>query len=107
MKKNIKAEPIVTAAVLVTIVSALLQLLVAFGLQVSDEQTEAILNIVTVAGPLLLAVPFIRRAVTANANVVEREENGVVLAGDANELETGTYVRDAGDLGGLSDPLEA
>ena len=41
---------------------------------------------------------LVRKYVTANANVVERAQDGHVLAGEASELPTNTHVREVGEL---------
>lgn len=46
-------EPAVTVASVTAVVAALIGLLVAFGLDVSKEQTAAILGLVAVAGPIV------------------------------------------------------
>jgi hypothetical protein len=58
-----KNEPLVTVASLTAIVSAVIGLLVAFGVNLSDEQTAAILGIVAVLAPLAVAA-FARGKVT-------------------------------------------
>ncbi|MBM0275313.1 hypothetical protein [Micromonospora tarensis] len=48
-------EPLFTVGALTAAVTAVLALLVAFGLPVSDDQQAAILGVVAVAGPLVVA----------------------------------------------------
>jgi hypothetical protein len=62
------SEPLVTPATVVASCSALVAMLVAFGLPLSDNQTVAILGFVTVAAPLLVAA-WARRRVFAPATV--------------------------------------
>lgn len=65
-------EPIVTVAAITGIVSALLALLVAFGLQLSEEQTTAIMGVVGVTAPFVVAV--IARRWTVPVSTLERRE---------------------------------
>lgn len=97
VKNFTKSEPVVSAAVITGLVGALLRLLVAFGIEITNDQVEAILDIVTLAAPIVGAL-IARRFVTANVRVVEREESGHVLAGEASELDTDTHVREIGEL---------
>lgn len=92
MKKN----PILSVSTISSAVAAVVALLVAFGVPISEDQKVAILGVVAVLAPLV--VLFIRNKFTLNSDIVEREQDGVVLAGDANELPTDTQVRDAGTL---------
>lgn len=48
-----KNEPAVTVASLTAVVTALLALLTAFGLNLSQDQTAAILGVVAVLAPLV------------------------------------------------------
>lgn len=94
----LRNEPVVSAAVITALVGALLRLLIAFGIDISSDQVEAILDLVTLAAPIVGAL-VARRFVTRNSAVVEREQDGQVLAGEASELPTNTHVREIGDLG--------
>ena len=49
-------EPVLTAASISAVVSAVLALLVAFGLDLSETQTAAILGVVGAVVPLVTAV---------------------------------------------------
>lgn len=49
------SEPLFTVGVLTAAVTTVLALLVAFGLPISDDQQAAILGVVAVAGPLVVA----------------------------------------------------
>lgn len=95
-KKILKNEPVVSAATISALVAALLSLLVEFGVPVTDGQQTAIQGLIAVLAPI--AVILVRKHVTANANVVERAQDGHVLAGEANELPTNTHVREVGEL---------
>lgn len=48
-----KTEPALTVGAITAAVSAILALLVAFGLDLSDDQTAAILGVVAVLAPLV------------------------------------------------------
>ncbi len=50
-----KTEPLWTVAGVTAAVSALIALLTAFGLELSQEQTTAILGVVAVAAPAVVA----------------------------------------------------
>jgi len=97
VKNLVRNEPVVSAAVITGIVGALLRLLIAFGIDITGEQVEAILDIVTLAAPVIGAL-IARRFVTRNSAVVERVQDGHVLAGEASELPTNTHVREIGEL---------
>ena len=56
-------EPVLTAATISSAVVALLALLVAFGIDLTKEQQAAILGVVAVAAPLIVAAVS-RRKVT-------------------------------------------
>lgn len=46
-------EPVVTVAAVTAVVAAIIGLLVAFGVDLSDDQQKAILALVAVAGPVV------------------------------------------------------
>ena len=89
-----KNEPLVTLASITAGATALLGLLVAFGVPLTEEQQVAVLAVVAVAAPFVVALAG-RGQVTPNASVVEyvNPASGVVKAGAANELPTDTVVR--------------
>lgn len=97
MKKFLKNEPVVSAAVITGLVGAILRLLISLGIDITGDQVEAILDVVTLAAPIVGAL-IARRFVTRNGAVVEREQDGHILAGEASELPTNTHVRELGDL---------
>ena len=97
VKNLVKNEPVVSAAVITGLVGALLRLLISFGIDITQDQVEAILDVVTLAAPIVGAL-IARRFVTRNSAVVEREQDGQVLAGEASELPTNTHVREIGEL---------
>lgn len=88
-----KNEPLVTLASITAGATALLALLVAFGIPITQEQQIAILGVVAVAAPFVVAFAG-RGQVTPNANVVEYvTSTNQVKAGEANELPTDTKIR--------------
>ena len=107
-----KTEPLVTLASITAGATALLGLLVAFGVPFTEGQQVAVLAVVAVAAPFVVALAG-RGKVTPNANVVEYvTSTNQVKAGEANELPTDTKIRvlnspDPGghiaDLGGNDD----
>lgn len=50
-----KKEPLVTVSVITSIVGAALALLVAFGVDLSEDQSTAIMGVATVLAPLVVA----------------------------------------------------
>lgn len=63
-------EPLVTVASITAGVSALLTLLVAFGIDLTEAQSTAILGVVGVAAPLIVA--WAARGKVASPATVER-----------------------------------
>ena len=98
-----KNEPLVTVASLTSLLVAVLALLVAFGAPLDEEQQTAILGVAAVVAPLVVAA-VARAQVTPSANVVEQVQGTDVVAGEASELPTGQYVREAGSLTVDDDP---
>ena len=91
-----KNEPLVTLASITAGATALLALLVAFGIPITQEQQVAILGVVAVAAPFVVAIAG-RGRVTPNGSVVERvDSEGTVKAGEANELPTDMVIRELG-----------
>lgn len=60
-------EPLVTAATITALVTALIGVLVAFGIDLTDDQQKAVLGLVAVVAPLAVAL-FSRSKVTPVAN---------------------------------------
>ena len=92
--------PVITAATITAGATAIIALLVAFGVPLTDEQQTAILGVIAVAGPLI--VGFVGRHTT-----VEYAAGGVVVRGAANEGVTGQIVRPLGALGQDPEPRRA
>lgn len=110
IKKFLNDEPVVSAATLAAAVAALINLLVAFGVPVTPDQAQAIQEVTAVFAPVLgIIAAFVARKFvftqrtlddeyTHDDEVLEYEQDGHVLAGEANELPTNTHVREVGDL---------
>lgn len=58
-----KSEPVLTVASLTSLVTALVALLVAFGVPLSDDQQKALLGLAAVVAPIVAAA-IARRRVT-------------------------------------------
>lgn len=88
-------EPALNVGAITSAASALLVLVVAFwpGL-LSEDQKVAILGVVTVAAPMIVAA-VTRAKVTPNGSVAERVDGDHVIAGEANDRATeGSVVRE-------------
>lgn len=95
MKNFVKSEPVITSAVVAAVV-AIVGLATALGAPIDDTLAEAIQAATVAILPLVFLA--VRGFVTPNGKVVEREQDGHVLAGEASELPTHTHVREVGDL---------
>jgi len=56
-------EPVLAATTLVSVVASILVLLRSFGVQLSDDQYNAIINVVAIVGPVVAGL-WARRRVT-------------------------------------------
>lgn len=65
------SEPVLNRGAIVAAVTALLALLVAFGVPLSDGQQAAILGLIAAAAPLVAAV-WARRSVDSPATVARK-----------------------------------
>lgn len=93
-----KYEPLISISSIVAGATAIVALLVAFGVPLTEDQKVAILGFVGVLAPVIVAL-VTRGRVTPNAAVVEGlNSSGIVYAGEANELPTGEPIREAGSL---------
>ena len=93
-----KYEPLISISSIVAAATAVIALLVAFGVPLTEDQKVAILGLVGVIAPVVVAL-VTRGKVTPNAAVVEGlNSSGVVYAGEANELPTGEPIRESGSL---------
>ncbi|WP_369069996.1 hypothetical protein [Kineococcus terrestris] len=77
------SEPLVTAAGISAAVAAVIALLVAFGIDLTEEQTAAILGVVAVLAPIAVAAAA-RGKVTPTAN--PRADDGTALAPSTVDL---------------------
>lgn len=85
-------EPLAPLALVSAAVSAVLALLAAFGLDLSAEQTAAILGVVASVGPLVVWLIGRRRTVPADNVVAMTAKSGQVVAGDGADATTGIPV---------------
>ncbi len=93
-----KYEPLISISSIVAAATAIVALLVAFGVPLTEDQKVAILGLVGVIAPVIVAL-VTRGKVTPNAAVVEGlNGSGIVYAGEANELPTGEPIRESGSL---------
>ena len=93
-----KYEPLISISSIVAGATAVIALLVAFGVPLNQDQKVAILGLVGVIAPVIVAL-VTRGKVTPNAAVVEGlNSSGIVYAGEANELPTGEPIRESGSL---------
>lgn len=97
IKSKVAHKPVLTSSVIVAFAAALLTLLVQFGVPLEDGQADAITGLVMIAAPFVVAEVSRRRTVDKK-DVLERAQDGHVLAGEANELPTNTHIREVGDL---------
>lgn len=90
-----RREPLLTRGVIVALATALLGALVVFGLDLTGEQTKAILTLVGALAPVLVAI-LSRPKVTPDVDVVARRSRygpRPVVAGPASSAPNGTLVR--------------
>ena len=93
-----KYEPLISISSIVAAATAVIALLVAFGVPLTEDQKVAILGLVGFLAPVIVAL-VTRGKVTPNAAVVEGlNSSGIVYAGEANELPTGEPIRESGSL---------
>lgn len=85
------SEPVWTTAGVTAAAAAIVGLLVAFGLPLTGDQQAAILGVVGVVAPLIVAL-VARNQVTPNTNVVAFRTSDGPVAGDASPIKTGTPV---------------
>ena len=85
-------EPVLTTAGVTAAAAAVVALVVAFGVDLTPAQTEAILGVVAVAAPLVVIIA--RRWVTPSADVVEQRTGGEVVAGAGHDtIPEGEVIR--------------
>lgn len=56
IKHRVSREPLVTAGAVTSGVAAIIALVVAFGVELSEAQTEAILGVAAFAAPFIVAL---------------------------------------------------
>lgn len=85
-------EPVLTTAGITAAVAAVIALIVAFGVELSEAQTTAILGVVGVIAPLVVTIA--RRYVTPNDKVVELDDGGMIVAGKGHDtIAEGSRIR--------------
>ena len=84
-------EPAIVIGTVTTAVTAVLALLVAFGIDLSQGQQVAILGVIAGVGPLVVAF-LTRSKVAPIATVVAQQVDGAVIAGPASVLAAGAPV---------------
>lgn len=90
-------EPLWTVAGLTAAAAAVVAVLVAFEVPLTDEQQIAVLGLVSVLAPTVVAL-IGRGLVTPNGSVAERVKGGRIIAGAANDLlPAGQHVRNLGE----------
>lgn len=83
---NMKREPLWTVAGIVAAVAAIITLATSFGLSITAEQHEAILGVVAVAAPLIVA--WVGRGRVYSPDTVDRlAEEAAVLDPLADDIE--------------------
>ncbi len=86
------SEPLLTTGTATAIVAAIVTLVVAFGADLTETQTAAILGVAAVLAPLLVGL-VARSRVTPNGSVVASRQDGTgTVAGAASPLPDGTPV---------------
>jgi hypothetical protein len=83
-KIHMKREPLLTTAAITAVVSALLAVLVSFGLGIDPGQQQALLGFVTVVAPFVIAL-VARKRVTPVSD--PKDENGSPLAPESDAGE--------------------
>lgn len=88
MKNVVKTEPVITAAAIPLLVGAVLILLVSFGIPVTPEQADAIVNVIELAIPIAMGV---------GAYLARRQVSPV---GEPKDTSHNTHVRIEADHAG-------
>lgn len=95
-------EPLAPVAIVSAVVSAVIALLTAFGLDLSAEQVAAIMGLVAALGALAVWLVGRRKTVPTGNVAAMRARSGQLVAGDAVQTETGTPVRVLNDIDGYA-----
>ncbi|MDN4174747.1 hypothetical protein QWY28_17430 [Nocardioides sp. SOB77] len=85
-------EPALTVGTVTAAVTAVLALLVAFGLDLTSEQQAAILGVVGVLAPIVATVITRTKVSPANTVVAQRTADGTVIAGEGAVVTAGIPV---------------
>lgn len=91
-----KNKPILTTTVITALVSAILVLLTAFGVPITEDQQSAINGVVAIVAPLVIGLVAYLRTTDNKAVVEVVNDTGIVQAGPANEIPTDTVIRSLG-----------
>lgn len=87
-----QGEPLWTVAGMTSAVAAILGLLTAFGLSITSEQQAAIMSVVAVLAPTVVAVLVRKKIVPAQDVVALRDKDGYEVSGPASPYVEGTSV---------------
>ena len=79
-------EPLITVAVITAAVAAIINLVTAFGLNLTTGQTESIMGITGVIAALVVGATA-RGYVTPWSTVVEQKVDGALISGPADTPE--------------------
>lgn len=89
---NVKNEPVTLTGLIIAVVTVVISLVTAFGLNVSPDQAAAIIGTVS-AVAALVGFLLARRQVTPTVNVAAQlDKTGTVVAGPAAAQTTGSEV---------------
>lgn len=90
-----KHQPLITAGLVTSLATAVIGVLVAFGVPMTKDQQAAVLVLVGVVAPLIVAAAAWRK-VTPSAEVIARDpgadHDADAVAGPASPLPDGTPV---------------
>ena len=78
---NTETKPVLTSTTIVTIVTAVIALLVAFGFELTNEQTAAILGLFGVLAPIAVGI-YSSRKTTPLAAPEDKDGTPLVRASD-------------------------
>lgn len=104
LSRVIAQEPVITSAVSALVVGVV-NLLVEFGVNLTEGQTLAINAVALAVMGLIFVIARqfstsnaeVKENYTEDADVVETIIDGEIVAGPANELKTGEYIRQVGE----------
>lgn len=88
-----KHQPLITAGLVTSLATAVIGVLVAFGVPMTKDQQTAVLVLVGVVAPLIVAAAAWRKVTPSAEVVVKQETPGAEhVAGPASPLPDGTPV---------------